>query len=184
MCDVKAKLVAWLDRELTPEEASTVEHHVEECRECRHWVATYERVSQTFDAYCDAMLATKAPCRARWVPVLAGALIAATAVCLAFLRTRVVHPAVVEPPAAIASAPVLEPPVVEPILHKPMIRRYHPAQQIREIATQEQPMDAAIQIAIPAEAMFPPGAVPNGINFIADLRIAPDGSVKQIRLRQ
>src|SRR5215472_585641 len=186
MCDVKAKLVAWLDRELTPDEAGALERHVEECHECRHWVATYERVSQTFDAYCDAVMAAKAPRRARWVPVLAGALIAATALCLAFLRTRVVHPAVVEPPAAIASAsaPVLGPPVAEPILHKPMIRRHHPAQHIREIATQEQPMDAAIQIAIPAEAMFPPGAVPNGINFIADLRIAPDGSVKQVRLRQ
>jgi hypothetical protein len=45
-------------------------------------------------------------------------------------------------------------------------------------------MDTAIEIAIPAEAMFPPGAMPNGINFIADVRIAPDGSVKQVRLRQ
>jgi hypothetical protein len=47
-----------------------------------------------------------------------------------------------------------------------------------------QPVDTAIEIAIPAEAMFPPGAMPNGINFIAELRIAPDGSVKQVRLRQ
>ena len=168
MCDVKAKLVAWLDRELTPDEAGALERHVEECHECRHWLATYERVSQTFDAYCDAMMAAKAARRARWVPVLAGALIASTAACLAFLRTRVPGP----------------PPVAEPILHKPMIRRYHPAPDARKLVTQEQPMDAAIQIVIPAEAMFPPGAVPNGINFIADLRIAPDGSVKQIRLRQ
>ena len=185
MCDVTAKLVAWLDRELTPDEASTIGRHVEGCHECRCWVATYERVSQTFDAYCDAVMAAKAPRPARWVPVLAGALIAATVVCLIFLRTRVVPPAVIDPPVAIASAPVPEPPpVVEPILHKPMIRRPHPAPRVRELPTQEQPMDAAIQIAIPAEAMFPPGAVPNGINFIADLRIAPDGSVKQVRLRQ
>ena len=185
MCDVKAKLVAWLDRELTPDEAGALERHVEECHECCHWVATYERVSQTFDAYCDAVMAAKAVRRARWVPVLAGALIATTAVCLAFLRTRVVPSAVIEPPAAIASAPVPgPPPVAEPILHKPMIRRHHPAPDARKLVTQEQPMDAAIQIVIPAEAMFPPGAVPNGINFIADLRIAPDGSVKQIRLRQ
>jgi anti-sigma factor RsiW len=185
MCDVKAKIVAWLDRDLTPEESSAVERHVEGCRECRRRVATYKRVSQMFDAYCDALMAAKAPRRARWVPVLAGSLIAATAVCLAFLRTRVVQPTVIEPPVAIASAPVPGPsPVAEPILHKPMILRRHPAPHIRELATQEQPMDAAIQIAIPAEAMFPPGAVPNGINFIADLRIAPDGSVKQVRLRQ
>jgi hypothetical protein len=45
-------------------------------------------------------------------------------------------------------------------------------------------MDTAIQIAIPAEAMFPPGAMPAGINFVADMRIALDGSVQQIRLRQ
>ena len=185
MCDVKAKLVAWLDRELTPDEANTVERHVEGCHECRRSVATYERVSQMFDAYCDAVMAAKAPRRARWVPVLASALIAAAAVCLAFLRTRVVPATVIEPPVALSSAPVPgPPPVAEPILHKPMIRRRRPTSHIPELSTQEQPMDAAIQIAIPAEAMFPPGAVPNGITFIADLKIAPDGSVKQIRLRQ
>ena len=185
MCDVQAKLVAWLDRELTPDEAGAVQSHVEECHECRRWVATYERVSQTFDAYCDAVMAAKAPHRALWVPVLAGALIAATVVGLAFLRTGVVPPAVIDPTAAIASAPVPGPPsVAEPILHKSMIRRRNPTLHIRELATQEQPMDASIEIAIPADAMFPPGAMPDGVNFIADLRIGPDGYVKQVRLRQ
>ena len=184
MCDVQGKLVAWLDRELTPEEASTVGRHVEGCHECRRLVATYERVSQTLDAYCDGVMAAKAPRQTRWVPVLAGALIVATAVCVAFMRTHVVPPAVVEPTIPIASAPPPgPPPVVEPVLHKPTIRRPHPAPQIRDLTRQE-PMDAAVQIAIPAEAMFPPGAVPDGINFIVDLRIAPDGSVKQVSLRQ
>jgi hypothetical protein len=63
------------------------------------------------------------------------------------------------------------------------MRSRHVAPLVQEYAT-EMPMDTAIQIAIPAEAMFPPGAMPNGINFIADVRIAPDGSVKQVRLRQ
>jgi hypothetical protein len=45
-------------------------------------------------------------------------------------------------------------------------------------------METAVQIAIPAEAMFPPGAMPKGMNFIAELSIAPDGSVKQVRLWQ
>jgi hypothetical protein len=45
-------------------------------------------------------------------------------------------------------------------------------------------METAVQIAIPADAMFPPGAVPNGMNWNAELIIAPDGSVKQVRLRQ
>lgn len=185
MCDVPVKLVAWLDRELTPDEASAVERHVEECNECRRLVATYERVSQTFDAYCDAVMVAKARRQAHWVPVVAGALIAATVACVAFLRTRVVPPTFVEPRIAVGSAPVPGPPrVAEPILHKPMIRRRQPAPHIRELAMQEHPVDDAIEIAIPAEAMFPPGVMPDGINFIADLRIAPDGSVKQVRLRQ
>jgi len=33
-------------------------------------------------------------------------------------------------------------------------------------------METAVQIAIPAEAMFPPGAMPMGMNFIAELSIA------------
>jgi hypothetical protein len=51
-------------------------------------------------------------------------------------------------------------------------------------AVKWQATETAVQIAIPAEALFPPGALPKGMNFIAELRIAPDGSVSQIRLRQ
>ena len=40
----------------------------------------------------------------------------------------------------------------------------------------------AIQIAIPAEAMFPPGAVPDGVNFTADLTISTDGSAQGLVL--
>jgi hypothetical protein len=41
----------------------------------------------------------------------------------------------------------------------------------------------AIQITIPGDAMFPPGAVPDGVNFVADLTIAADGAPQEIRLR-
>lgn len=43
--------------------------------------------------------------------------------------------------------------------------------------------DPSVQIAISAAAMFPPGAVPDGINFVADLSIGADGSVQQVRLQ-
>jgi anti-sigma factor RsiW len=43
--------------------------------------------------------------------------------------------------------------------------------------------DPAIQIAIPAEAMFPPGAMPEGVNFVADVSIGADGMAEQLRLR-
>jgi hypothetical protein len=42
--------------------------------------------------------------------------------------------------------------------------------------------EPAIQIAIPADAMFPPGAVPEGVTYIANVSLGPDGSVQGIRL--
>ncbi len=33
-----------------------------------------------------------------------------------------------------------------------------------------------VQIAIPADAMFPPGAVPAGFSYITEVSFAPDGS--------
>lgn len=41
----------------------------------------------------------------------------------------------------------------------------------------------SVQIAISAGAMFPPGAVPDGISFVANLSIGADGSVQQVRLQ-
>ena len=188
MCDVQGKLIAWLDRELPTAEASEVERHIEQCGECQWWVATYGNVSETFDAYCDAVMVAKEPRRvSRWVPVLASSLVAASIMLLVLLRGRVEPAPVLAPTVATASAPVPAPSLAAvPGPRKPTMRRHHMAQasRVEERFTQGQPMDTAIQIAIPAEAMFPPGAMPAGVNFIADLRIAPDGSVQQVRLRQ
>jgi anti-sigma factor RsiW len=187
MCDVQGKLIGWIDRELPADQADEVERHVETCEGCRCWVATYGQVGEAFDAYCDAVMAAKAPRRgSRWVPVLPGAVVvAASVMLLAFLRTRVEPPPIVAPTVASASVPNPVPaPAAEPAPRKATIRRHRAAPRVQERGTEMQAMDTAIEIAIPAEAMFPPGAVPNGINFIAELRIAPDGSVKQVRLRQ
>ncbi len=43
--------------------------------------------------------------------------------------------------------------------------------------------EPAVQIAIPAEAMFAPGAVPQGVSFSAELRLAADGSAHELRLQ-
>jgi anti-sigma factor RsiW len=188
MCDVQGKLVAWLDRELPADEASAVERHVESCEECRRWAASYGQVSEAFNAYCDGVMAAKAPRRVpTWVPVLASALVAATVIFLTLPRSRIGPPPVVGPTVATGSVPVAAPPPgapIPPAAHKATMRRRHAVPRVQERATELQPMDTAIEIAIPAEAMFPPGAMPDGINFIAHLRIAPDGSVKQVRLRQ
>jgi hypothetical protein len=45
------------------------------------------------------------------------------------------------------------------------------------------PDEPMIQIAIPADEMFPPGAVPEGMHFVADMTIAPDGSADRLQLR-
>jgi putative zinc finger protein len=43
--------------------------------------------------------------------------------------------------------------------------------------------EPAIQIAIPAEAILPPGAAPEGVSFVAEVSIAPDGLAHQIFLQ-
>jgi len=45
------------------------------------------------------------------------------------------------------------------------------------------PPQPPIEIAIPADAMFPPGAVPPGMSFTAQLTITADGSPEQLGLR-
>jgi len=185
MCDLQAKLIAWLDQELPTDEAIEVERHIERCKECRGWVATYAHVSRTFDAYCDAVMVLRAPRRAvLWVPVLASALVGAAMMFLTFSRPRVQPPLVENPTVHAASVLYSAPPAAEPARPKTPVHRRHPLPSAQEYARKEQPLAGAVEIAIPAEAMFPPGAMPRGINFIADLRIAPDGSVQQVRLRQ
>jgi anti-sigma factor RsiW len=106
MCDIQGKLIGWIDRELPADQAGEVERHVERCEECRRWVATYGQVGEAFDAYCDAVMVAKAPRRVpRWMPVLVGAVVAASVMLLAFLRTRVEPPSIVAPTVASASVP-------------------------------------------------------------------------------
>ena len=46
-----------------------------------------------------------------------------------------------------------------------------------------QSAEPAIQIAIPADAVLPPGAAPEGVSFVAEVSIAPDGSAHRIFLQ-
>jgi anti-sigma factor RsiW len=184
MCNDQAKLIAWLDRELSSDEAAVVDRHIKECQECRGRLATYKQVSQTFDVYCDAVVAEKTrPPVSRWVAVFASGGVAAVVLFLAFLQRPVGPPPVLTPTVAASSAPVPTPHAAGPVPHK-TIRRRHVVPPIQERSVEWRPTETAVQIAIPADAMFPPGAMPKGMNFIAELSIAPDGSVQQVRLRQ
>jgi hypothetical protein len=184
--------MAWLDRELGNDEMVELERHIGACSECRGRLESYKQSSATFDAYCHALGSAKTHRRRvpRWVPVLTTAAAAAITATLALvlLRARVEPPALPPPEQvqvqATPSAMVLEnvkapSPAPGKTMHRPPASTPGTSRQ----TANWQPTDRAIQISIPADSMFPPGAVPQGVNFIADLSIAADGSAEQIRLR-
>lgn len=184
--------MAWLDRELSNDEMVELERHIGACSECRSRLESYKQSSATFDAYCQALVSAKTLRRRvpRWVPVLRTAAAAAIAATLALvlLRARIEPPAL-PPPVQVQvqanpSAMVLENvPAPTPAPGKTMHRPRATTPGTPRQTANWQPTERAIQISIPAESMFPPGAVPQGVNFIADLSIAADGSAEQIRLR-
>jgi anti-sigma factor RsiW len=197
MCDFSGKLIAWLDHELPPEEATEVERHLASCCECRSGVEAYKRVSGEFDAYCDAAIASSVRREVpRWAPVVlgAGAEASLVALFLTMPRTRVEPPAFHLPQAALTASPAVVAAAAPASLSS--IQRFHrqravaPASNRNANAAPVQSQDAnvlpdepMIQIAIPADEMFPPGAVPEGMHFVADLSIAADGSAERLRLR-
>ena len=185
MCDGSGNLIAWLDRELAGNEAADVERHVRVCSECRSELESYKRVSRAFNTYCEAAVTSKVHRKLpRWIPILSGAA-AAVALLLTLPRTTVEQPRLHPQAAAAPAATVSE--SGSPVMHatKPT-KRTHLRQAVAPVQSQETiwtTAEPAIQIAIPAEAMFPPGAVPQGVNFTADVSIGADGSVQRLRLQ-
>jgi anti-sigma factor RsiW len=182
MCDFSGKLVAFLDRELADDEMAEVHRHVRDCFACRKRLEAYGQVSGTFDAYCDAVMAAKMGRRLLpWAAVWAGATAVAVvaALILIFVYTRV-GPLVVSPSVAVVSPASALPSSPAPLK---VVQRRHAVPQSKTQTADWLPAEPAIQIAIPAESMFPPGALPEGVSFTADLSIAADGSAQQIRLR-
>jgi anti-sigma factor RsiW len=191
MCDFQAKIVAWLDHELPDNQAADVERHVQACEQCRAEHEKYGQVSRTFDAYCDTVLAAKTHRSIlRWVPAMSGALLAIAATVL-FLTSQqhrieprpIVAPgATVAPVQALAAESVLSAEPAHKKIHSP--RAVLPVQKsVEEPPANWQPAETAVQITIPLETMFAPGAIPEGMNFVAELSIGPDGSVERLRLR-
>ncbi len=197
MCEFSGKLIAWLDRELPAEEAAEVERHMESCSECRSDVDAYKRASSEFDAYCDEASASGARRETpRLVPVLstASAVAALVALFLVWPRTPLEAPAFPVPQVAVATpAGAVAATVPAPVssLRKVRPRRVAAPVQIQNANSAPAqssdayflPNEPVIQIAIPADEIFPPGAVPEGMHFAADLTIAADGSAERLRLR-
>src|SRR5580704_6474655 len=197
MCDFSGKLIAWLDRELLAEDAAEVERHLELCSECRTDVDAYKRVSSEFDAYCDAAIASSARRGVpRWTPVAVATAAAAALVALflAMPRKRVQPPAfhpVQVAIAGLAHVDVTTVPASVRVVHA--VHRRHSdtattvqnanANVVHDQNAYLHPDEPMIEIAIPADEMFPPGAVPEGVHFVADVTIAPDGSAERMSLR-
>jgi anti-sigma factor RsiW len=183
MCEYSDRLVAWLDRELSVDEGAKVERHLGVCSECRGCVGAYKEISVALDAYCEA--ASTARTR-RVVPLRRLAVVGAAAAALALFlvrpHTRVEKPGAIPPPAISSAIAREAEPVAEaaPSPIKQVHRRHSVTAGARSAPADWSPAEPAVQIAIPAEALLPPGAAPEGFNFTADLSIAPDGSAQQL----
>jgi len=183
MCELSGKLVACLDRELEKDEMDYVQRHIQDCAECRRQFDTYKEVSRTFDTCRHAVMASRRrPRQSHWVPVLsvAATVVFAAAAFFGFWHTHAEPPV---PPPTMKT--VLSPPILgtgsTPSSTVQVHRRRKPSPEQIQIA-KWRPAEPAIHIAIPAESVFPPGAIPEGVSFTADLSIATDGSAQQIRL--
>jgi hypothetical protein len=202
MCDFSGKLIAWMDGELAVNEAAEVERHLPSCAECRSGVDAYKRVTCELEALCDAQFALNTQRRSQpWVApaCAAGAVAALVALFLVWPRTRVEPRDFHLPEAGLAASPAAaEDMMFVPIRRFPKVHRRQSAPPAGSfVANQDRhsvpvldestrfalPSEPVIQIAIPADEMFPPGAVPQGMNFVADVAIAADGSAERLRLR-
>ena len=203
MCELSGKLIAWLDGELPADEAAGVEQHMEACAGCRSAIESYKQVSCELNAYCDdAIAASSTDCRMPlWIPVAsaAGAVAALLMLFLAWPPAVRKRHAISFPPPVVATGAIGDTRVVGAPPAAP-IREAHrrhstaaeakkspvavqTAQPVRDEVTDILAEEPVIRIAIPADEMFPPGAVPEGIRFAADLTIAADGSAERLRLR-
>jgi hypothetical protein len=167
MCDFSGKLIAWIDRELAEAEAIQVGWHVRQCAECRRAVSSYREVSDAFlDCHAGAMPGAMPAHRTRihwmWTP-LASAI--AAAILLAAVLARpgpeqlpTLPPAIHAPAIAFEKTPART--VVAHARHEP---------RPKPIRTQWVAEEPTVEVALPADALFPPGAVPAGFSYIADV---------------
>ncbi len=183
MCELSGKLMAWLDHELQNDAMAQVQQHIEVCVECQSQLDAFRQTSSAFNAYRDEVLASKSePRPPRWVPALSVATALATAAALfLFFYHAHVEP-LLAPPLSVQAAPPAALLEKTPVPSKPIHRRHTSSLALAQVATLR-PAEPAIQISLPAESMFPPGAIPEGISFTADVSIAADGSAQQIQLR-
>jgi Putative zinc-finger len=187
MCDFSGRLVPWMDHELPEQEASALKQHLKVCAECRKCLAAYKQVDKDIRAYCDeATVSAERRGVPAWVPVVSLAAAAAVLFLVfppASVAPRAVHVAAATPSAAtVAPQPSISSsiPSAQSTKRTPRRRDTAPA---RTQSAHWVPAVPTIEIAIPAEAMLAPGAIPPGVTLTAEVSIAADGSAQQLRLQ-
>lgn len=199
MCNFNGNLVAWIDGELPPQDAAAVARHVQSCAECRERIAQYRQVSGDFAGFYAGPANLPAPAllkpsrrTPRWVP--AAIAIAAAVVVAILLAPRAPKPLPeVQPQTASVQPPHEEPlPVAQSAAPVDRVKRVHsvvrrqPAvQQVAQGNDAEAPPSGpTVRIAIPADSIYPPGAVPEGMAYFANVSLGSDGSVRSVRLER
>jgi hypothetical protein len=166
MCEYSGRLIAWLDQELPDEGATNVEWHVGHCAECRKAVSAYEEVSGAFLVCYQAAMVARPPRRIEWI---AGGVAAAVAMLALVLlaQPRLEKLPIRIPPPRHAPAMAFQkfvPPPAPAIAVRPQPAARAP------IHSQWMAEEPVVEVALPADALFPPGAVPQGFSFIAEVR--------------
>ncbi len=193
MTEHPRNLAAWLDDELGVDESVAVTRHVEACGQCQARARSYAQVSGMLVEVVSERRTAK---RWRAAVAWAGAIAAAVILCVAFWP-KAQEPTVVRINIAIPP-PVPAPPVDA---RKNWDRPLRPLsaslkKEQRRLGTEksvpifrpapEPPITfddgPVVRVAIPAEALFAPGAVPAGAQIYADLVLAADGSARELRL--
>jgi hypothetical protein len=165
MCEYSGRLIAWMDGELPGEEAANVEGHVGQCAECQRAVNAYAEVSGAFLAGYEAAMAAQP--RRKTFPWAIGGVAAAAAILAAifFAQPRAERLPVFVPPPPHAPAVAFEMPP------GPMVRvRSRRSPTRTPVRPAWIAVEPSVEVALPADALFPPGAVPQGFSFIADVR--------------
>jgi hypothetical protein len=172
MCEYSGRLIAWLDRELPDEEATNVEWHVGRCAECRRAVSAYEEVGSAFlDCYEMAMVEPPKRNYWRWAVAFGGVAAATLLLAALFSSRQAAQLPDYSPPAVHAPSVAFQrTPAFEKAPARIMAVRARRAPDPEPIRTPWVPFEPVVEVALPADALFPPGAVPEGFSFIADIR--------------
>jgi len=182
MCEFDAKLIAWMDGELGSGDAREVAGHLESCETCAANAVGYREISRAFAAYYDLPPSDKRPQRPRRTALYAGSIAAAAAAAVLWMLPSFPSTPPLAPPKSAEPAPALAFVKAPPAVGIQRTRHRVVTRSVAAATTRLIP-EPTVEIAIPADEIFAPGAFPAGFAFAADMSIGRDGSPEALRVR-